>query len=228
MHKISIKELIEYRRKLSDKSKRNFADKLKIRPIKETLDNDEGGGDYWITSTSCIYNVFKYRKMALYDLKINDLNVKLQATADSRIRSMYQRNIQILVSFKDFNFDDSRPKNIVKFETVHKVNRILTIDNFPLYVNPSLLFSHERNGKKELGAIWFVPKLYGFKKNELGMFCEVLYNFLIKHYSQSYQISEDLCIVVDTFNAQKVIYTELKSEEIPFLIKQTLNEIRKV
>jgi len=103
---------------------------------------------------------------------------------------------------------------------------VLNIDDFPLYTSPSLLFVHERNGKKELGAIWLVAKLNGYKKNELGMFCELLYQFLSKNYSDSYQISDDLCVAVDTFGAQKVVYNELRSGQIPFLIQQTLKEIK--
>ncbi|MEO8965592.1 MAG: hypothetical protein ABI370_13080, partial [Gammaproteobacteria bacterium] len=100
------------------------------------------------------------------------------------------------------------------------------IDNFPLYINPSVLFCHERRGKNELGAIWLVAQVNGYKKSELGMFCEMLFEFLTKNYSDNYQISEDLCIAIDTFNAQKITYQELKNNDVPFLIKKTLREIK--
>jgi hypothetical protein len=60
MEKITVKELVEFNRKSSDKAKKNFANKLKTRPAKQKKSDDkDGGGDYWVTSTSCIYNVIK-------------------------------------------------------------------------------------------------------------------------------------------------------------------------
>jgi hypothetical protein len=227
MQKIAIKELVEFTRKSTDKGKKNFASKLKTRVPKEKKDDEEsGGGNYWVTSTSCIYNVFKHNKNDYYESKLDDLAIKYEAAEDKRIKSMFQRNIDILTNFKDFNFNDIRPSEILKFETVQKVHKVINIDNFPLYLNPSLLFAHKRNGKKELGAVWLIPQLRGFKKNELGLFCEILHEFLIKNYSDNYQISDDLCIAIDTFNAQKVSYNELLSGVIPFLLQKTLNEIK--
>jgi hypothetical protein len=230
MQKIAIKELVDFRRKSTDNGKKNFAHKLKYREVKEKAKDDESsnGGDYWRTSTSCIQNVFKYNKNDFYEIKIDELATKRESNKDNKVKSMYQRNIDILNNFKDFNFDDIRPTKISKFVTVQKNHKVITINDFPLYLNPSLLFSHERNGKSELGAIWLVPQIHGFKKNELGMFCEILHEFLIKNYSNDYQVSDDLCVAVDTFSAQKVIYKELINGDIPFLIQKTLEEIKRL
>lgn len=225
MQKITIKELIDFRRR-TDRTRKNFAYKLKTREAKEKTEDDSGGGDYWVTSTSTIYNVLKYEDNDFYESKIEELNIKYDNTEDLRIKSMYQRNSNILNSFRDFDFNDSRPESDLKFEKVPKFYKILTIDSFPLYINPSLLFSYEKNGKDELGALWLIPQLNGFTKSELGMFCEILYRFLIKNYSDKYQISEDFCIAIDTFNAQKITYNQLVSGEVPFLIDRTLVEIK--
>ena len=228
MQKITIKELVNFRRK-SDKTKRTFAYKLKFRKPKEKTEIDsDGGGDYWITSTSCIYNVFKYNKKEFYDSKIDELHSKYEISEDKRIKSMYQRNIDILISFKDFELADLKPSHSIKFEKVAKAYKILTVKDFPLFVNPSLLFSYEKNGKIELGALWLIPQLEGFSKVELGMFCEVLYRFLIKNFSADYQVSQDYCIVIDTFNAQKLTYKELIKGNTPFLIDIILNEIKEL
>ena len=224
MQKITVKELIDFRRK-SDKSKKSFAFKLKNREAKVKIDNEEGGGDYWITSTSCIYNVFKQNNLSLYDTKVEELKVKFGSTEDKRTKSMHQRNIDILSNFKEFDLGGLRPSNDLKYEKVPKSQKILSANNFPLYVNPSLLFTYEKNGKQELGALWLIPKLEGYKKPELGMFCEVLYRLLVKNYSHKYQISTDHCIAIDTYNAQKVVYTNLINKDVPFLIDKTLQEI---
>jgi hypothetical protein len=228
MQKIAIKELVDFRRKSTDNAKKNFAYKLKNRIPKEKAKDDENpkGGNYWVTSTSCIYNVFKHNKNDFYEIKIEELINKRESTEDKKVRSMFQQNIDILNNFKDFNFDDIRPIKILKFVTVQTVHKVFNVNDFPLYLNPSLLFSHDRNGKTELGAIWLVPQIHGFKKNELGMFCEILHDFLIKNYSTDYQVSDDLCVAIDTFNAQKVVYHEMLTGEIPFLVKKTLEEIK--
>jgi hypothetical protein len=227
MEKITVKELVEFNRKSSDKAKKNFANKLKTRPAKQKKSDDkDGGGDYWVTSTSCIYNVIKKNDTKYYDEKMDELAVKYDGTQNTGTKAMYRRNIDILASFKDFNHTDLRPKKVLKFETVQKVHKILSVKSIPLYVTPSLLFVHERNGKTELGAVWLVAKLNGFKKAELGMFCELLFKFLTKNYADRYQISEDLCIAVDTYSVQKVTYTELLAGKFPFLIKKTVDEIR--
>ena len=82
MHKITIKELIEYNRKTSDKAKDNFSFKLKTRTAKEKKeeDNQEGSGDYWVTSTSCIYNVIKQNSNEFYESKIDELLTEIEAT----------------------------------------------------------------------------------------------------------------------------------------------------
>ena len=71
MEKITVKELVEFREKTSDKSKRNFAQKLKLRKPKEKVDGKkDGGGNYWSISNSCIQNVFKDKNEDYYDSKI--------------------------------------------------------------------------------------------------------------------------------------------------------------
>lgn len=228
MHKITVNELIEFNRKPTDKGKKNFAYKLKTRLPKEKkeLDEEGGGGDYWITSTSCIYNVIKKDDTGFYDKKLEDLSVKYEGTEKKGPKEMHRRNIEILTSFRDFNHMEVRPAKILKFETVQTVHKVIFMDNFPLYVTPSILFAHERNGKIELGGVWLVAKLNGFSKKELGMFCELLYKFLTRNYSDRYQISEDLCIAVDTYGAQKITYDELAKGKIPFTVQKTIDEIK--
>ena len=230
MEKIRIQELVDFKRLSNEKNKKNFANKLKTRKAKERLpeDEDKSGGDYWKTSTSCIYNVVKHKQHERYEKKISELAGKIEAADDNRVKSMHQRNITILNNFKDFQIDDIRPSSIFKFERVQKAHKILTVDDYPLYIDPSLLFAYKKRGKKELGAIWLVAKLHGFKKNELGMFCEILHQFLTRNYSDNYQISDDLCIAIDTFNAQKVSYKELLEGDVPLLIQKTIKEIKNI
>lgn len=230
MEKITIKELVNFRRRSDKKQKINFANKLKNRKIKDkNPENDkiDKSGNYWITSMSCIYNVYKYNDKKFYDLKIDELHKRYETTSE-RNKNTIQRNIDILNNFKDFDFKDIRPTSDLKFEKISRQIKTINVDDFPIYVNPSIVYSYDQNGKKEIGAILFVPQLNGFNKPELGMFCEMLYKFLMKNFSEDFQISQEHCIAIDIFNAQKVTYFDLTSGDIPLLIANTLLEIKEL
>lgn len=231
MEKIKINELVDFRRKQSDKSKKNFAYKLKTRVPKIKTDaekEEEDPRDYWVFSTSCIYNAYKNGSDEFYDPKIEELQLKMsKPELKSSPLSMYKRNRDILLSFKEFGLNDLRPEKLTR-QGVQKEHKIITLTDFPLYVKPTLVFSHERNGKNEIGALWLVPQVEGFKKPELGIFCEVLYRFLVKNYSDNFQISPEYCIAIDTFNAQSVTYLDLLNDNIPFLLDKTLNEMKEL
>ena len=228
MEKIRIKEIVEFRRR-SDKSKKSYAYKLKNRKTKEKIEGEsEGGGDYWVTSTSSIYNVAKYGLKNIYEDKIDELYSKYAETHDKRIKTMYQRNIDILNSFKEMDLEEIMPDIECKFQAIPKQLKVIEINDFPIFVNPNLLFSFKYNGKNQIGAIWLVPQLNGFNKNDLGIFCECLYKMLVKNYGLEYQISEKHCIVIDTFKAQIINYLDLKSGNIPFLLETTLKNLKEL
>lgn len=227
MEKIAVKELIEFRRKHSDSSKRNFAQKLKTRlPKVKSNDDKDKGGDYWKSSSSCICKVAKEENYEFYDIRIAELISKQAIDKTNQTKSMRRRNIDVLISFKDFNIYDIRPRKILDFETVQKADKIIHVDNLPLYLNPDIVFSHERDGKNELGAVWLVPIVHGYTKEELGVFCEILYRFLTKHFSDNYQISNDFCIAIDTFSTQRVSYQEIINGDVSLSANKTLAEIK--
>lgn len=229
MEKITINELIEFREKTSEKSRKSFAFKLKNRKTKEKNDEDKsGGGNYWSISTSSIYNTFKNGKNGYYDEKIEDVEGRQKASNVQKDIIMYQRNLDILNNFREFEILDLRPIKIEKFETIQKNQKTFDIKGLPIYLNPSLVFFFEKNGKEEVGALILVPKLNGYKKSQLGMFCEVLHKFLVKHYSNNFQISQEFCIAIDTYNALKLTYEEMIDEKVPSLITQTINEINRI
>lgn len=228
MERIRVKELIEFNRR-SDKSKKSYAQKLKNRKPKEKTEvESEGGGDYWVTSTSSIYNVAKYGLKEVYDDKIKELYSRFDNTEDKRIKTMYQRNIDILNSFNEIDLNEIKPNTECNFQSVSKELKILEINSIPIFVNPNLLFSFEYEDKKQIGAIWLVPQLNGFNKIDLAFFCEILYRFLIKNYGTQYQVSDKHCIIIDTFNAQIINYLDLINLNIPLIIDKTLKELKEL
>ena len=227
MEKIKINELVEFRRKTSEKSKRNFVIKLKTRTrkIKKETDEEIDPRDYWVTSTSTIYNVFKTGDDSYYDPKIEELYLKMSVpNLKNTTLLMYKRNRNILLNFKEFEIRNYRPKTF-KRQGVQTDQKILKILNFPLYIKPTIVFSHQRNGKDEIGALWLVSQKDGFTKSELGLFCQSLQKFLIKHFSDKFQVSEDYCIAIDTVNSQSISYEQLKREGKSISLDTLLEEM---
>ena len=230
MERIKVNELVDFRRKDNIKFKRNFAMKLKTRVAKQKVESDDDvePRDYWVFSTSCIYQAFKNGDDEFYDPKIDELQVKmLKPDIKSSVFLMYKRNRDILISFKEFELNNHRPKEL-KRHGVQTEFKTMTISDYPLYVRPTMVFTYQKNGKNEIGGLWLVPQVNGFKKSELGIFCEVLYRFLIKNYANDYQISHDYCIAIDTVNAQSITYTDLLDGTVPFLLDETLNQIKNI
>ncbi len=226
MEKITVKELVEFRRR-SDKARINFAQRLKNRELKEIEAElePEGGGDYWIISNSCIYNVIKQDKAELFDDKIDEVKEKLAKTTDRRTQAMYQRNIDILANFSEFEWFELKPKTKVDYLKVPKPSKIILISGLPIYINPQLIFSFELEGKKHVGAIWLVPQLYGFSLDELSIFSAALYLFLKKNFSAEHQISPQHSIAVDTYNVQASDYMSVVEKKMHNLLTSTVEEI---
>lgn len=226
MEKITIKELIEFRKKGSEKTKRNFALKLKTRKAKVKDSEDKSGGNYWSISNSSIYNTFKRGKDEFYDEKIDEVADKYSKTTSLKDKTMYVRNLDILRSFKEFDILSLRPDNIINFETVEKTSKILTLQHLPIYINPNLVFLFEENGIETIGGIILLPQLNGFTKSELGLFCEILYKFLFEKYSGEYTISQHYCIAIDTYNASSITFLEMINSRMPSILNTTLLEIK--
>lgn len=225
MERITVKDLINFRRK-SDRSKKKWANELKTRKPKEKSKDDKGG-NYWITSTSCIQNVIKSGDKREYDSKIDDLYERFKNNPNDKAKKQYQKNIEILTRFKEVELNDIKPID-VDYQKVLKTTNVIEIDKFPVFVNPNLVFSFDQNGNKTIGSIWLVTQKNGFSKDELGMFCEMLYRFLHKSFSDNYQIAHQYCVVIDTLSLRTSRYEELINGDVPFLIEGTLKSIKEL
>jgi hypothetical protein len=224
MKKLSIKRIVEFRSK-SDKAKKTFATALKTD--KPNLDL-EGGGDYWISCLSAISNSYKANDLQIIINKKDELEDKFKETVYARTKTMYRRNINLLSKFENFDSKKTRPSNKVKFLTKHKADSILTIKGLQVEATPHHVFTFKKNDIDQIGAIWFIAKLDGFEKNELGMFADILYRYLRSHFSKDYNLSSKYCIAVDVFNNLQVNYSQLEKGEIPIILDLTLDEIKKL
>lgn len=188
MEKITVKNLIKFREK-NDQTKITFVNNLKKEKIKSAGDS---GGDYWISCLSAIRNTFKYNNVALLEEKIIQLQDKIRFEEDKRNKDQFQKNLDIVSSFKDYDFQHLKPNVELNFLTQPKDRAILNIKGFPIEAKPCHIFSFSNNNSEEIGGIWFVSQLKGFTKNELGMFVDVLYRYLDNHYSDDFFVNPKL------------------------------------
>lgn len=224
MEKVTVKNLIEFRGK-NDRTKITFVNNLKTKKKKS---DDGSGGDYWISCLSAIRNTFKFDDENLLDEKIDFLHDKIKKTEIKRIKDQFQRNIDILSNFKDFDFQHLKPKTKLTFLKQPKINSLLDIRGLPIEAKPCHIYTFSINNSEEIGGIWFVAKLRGFKKSELGMFADILYRYLDKHHSKEFYVNSNYCIAVDLFNGQEVNYSDIKNNNIPILIDTTIEDIKKI
>lgn len=225
MKKVTVKNLIEFRSKNSDRTKLTFVNNLKKDKKKS---DDDSGGDYWISCLSAIRNTFKYSDEDLLDEKIDLLHEKIKVSEDKRIKNQFQRNIDILNSFKDFDFKHIKPNSELTFIKQPKQRSLLDINGLPIEAKPCHIFSFSENNSEEVGGVWFIAKLKGFKKSELGMFTDIMHRYLEKYFSSDFFVNPDYCVAIDLFNGQDLSYSEILKGDVPILIDSTIEEIKKV
>lgn len=224
MKKISIKDVVAFRRK-SDRSKKSFAAAIKLNKVKISL---EGGGDYWITSLSAISNSYKLNDLKFIVDKRSELEEKHDNTNYKQTKTMYKRNIDILHNYENFDLKKWRPAKKMRLLKKHKEDSVLTIRGLEVHVAPHHVFTFTRNEENEVGAIWYIAQLDGFRKEELGMFADILFRYLKAHYSKEYTLNTKYCIAIDVFNNFEVSYSQLENGDIPLILNSTLDEIKRL
>ena len=60
----------------------------------------------------------------------------------------------------------------------------------------------------------------------LGKKIKIKPKFLEQNYSNEYEISEDFCIAIDTYNVQSITYKELISGNIKPILNEIISEIK--
>ncbi|OPC33107.1 hypothetical protein [Elizabethkingia anophelis] len=123
-------------------------------------------------------------------------------------------------------FQSGYPKTIQSYPK--QIKNQLYIETIPVQITPSQIYSFEKEGKKYVGAIWFVAKLDGYNITELGIFAEALFIYLSNNFDQNFTINPENCLIVDVIGEQEVNYKELIDEKISAILKPTLELIKKL
>ena len=221
MKKVTIKNLIDFRAK-TDQSKITFLKNLRKEKMKAPTDD---AGDYWISCVSAISNVFRNNDRTLLGKKVAEIQDKLKVTTRKQTKDQYQRNIDILTSFEDFDLQTIRPAAEINVKKQPKTKALLDINGLPIEAKPSHVFSFSENGSEEVGAVWFVAKKGGFHLYDLGMFADMIYRYLDTCYSKEYFVNTSFCIAVDVFSGKVVRYKDIENGTIPSLIDTTIEQM---
>ena len=221
MKKISVKDIIVYHKK-SDKSKKTFL--ASINKVKKK--DSEGGGNYWVRSISALSNTFKTNDNQHIKDKIDGIFNDFKNSKRKLTKDMYQRNLDILYNYEDFDFSTWYPNKTFKILDKSNKKSIIEINKVFVQVLPNQVFTFTKNKIDYVGAIWFIAKLDGYTKSEFGIFTETLFYYLKDNFSSKYDVSAENCIVVDVLNIDEVNYQMVLSNKIPTLLMETLKSIK--
>ena len=220
MKKISLNNIIKFRNK-AEKQQKGFINNLKVKSEIKT----EGGGNYWIRSLSALSNSIKLNNHEPINEKIAEILELFSPDLTSQTKNMYERNINILHNYEDFDFSNWLP-NEFEIESKSIKKNIIYINSVPVQITPSQIFSFEKKEENYVGAIWFVAKLDGYKTSELGMFTEALFYYLSNNFEDKFTVSNEHCIVVDVIQKTELNYQNLIDNKVPSILNSTLELIR--
>jgi hypothetical protein len=221
INKLALRKLVEFGR-LSEKRQANFASQLKIPKIAAPTD---GGGDYWKRSTSGLSNAFKDNDNARIAEKIEAVVSVYQSATNRLTRKMYERNLEILHNYTNFDFAKLRPAGDLNFLT--KSKELLTIDDVPLQILPHHVFTFGKGEAVKVGAIWFVAWLEKFSKEDLGIYAEAQFNYLSNVYGNQYGIDPRYCLTVDILTMETVSYNQILQGKIKSLLQSSVDSLNK-
>jgi hypothetical protein len=221
--KVSVMELVRFRR-LSERSQATFANNLKI-PKKPKSDNSDSGGNYWVRSVSCVSNAFKKNDNKLIQNKIDEITNAYNSAKLERTRTMQKRNLEILYNYINFDFASWWPTDNIQILANPQLT--LTIKGIPLQVIPSCIFSYENDGEKNVGGLWFVCWLDGFKHDDLGIFSESLFRYLSFLFEKPYKVEPKDCYIVDISTMDRSTYQELLDGKVDPMLEKTINTLNK-
>jgi hypothetical protein len=230
MKELSIKTLIRFRGLKSESSKKNFVYRLKQNEgeveEEENYDDDKKtGGNYWSSGLGAIHTTYKSEDTRVLKNRIAALAAKYRVERRKQTRDMHKRNIDIMTEFENVNFKEWKPTGMMEYLKTHTEDYIITIKGLKIKAKPDYVFSFKEGGVRKVGAIWFIADIKGFRNGELGMYAELLNQYLKTHHSDGHIVDPEFCIALDVVRKVDVSYAQVKSGQVPKLLMQTINEI---
>jgi hypothetical protein len=207
MKELSIKNIIDYYGK-SDRSRFTFLNKLNVDSFV-----NKSARNYWHRSLTAISQAFKKNSNQIIIDRIEAISTDNVSTTIRQTKLMYERNIQILNNFKDFDFSFWKPLGKLDFLSQSEGLYTININGLQIKIFGDDLFYYKINDIKYIGGIWFVAKKNGFANEELVLFTDALYRLLKYNFSEEYEIDTSHCMAVDVVKVNAINYTQILNNE---------------
>jgi len=228
MKKINVKDLIDFRRR-SDRRKKTFVNDLSfINDKQKSIEASIDARDYWVRSLTALSRAFKEGHNSIIAERIQSIVEAYKPDMIRKTKIMYDRNLQILYNYEDFNFSNLKPTTEIQILEKTRKKGVLIIKDFSIKVLLHQIYSFENEKGLSLGCVLFLAKLDAYKPHELGMFAEAVYNFLDSNYSNRYYVSSKDIRIVDVMTNTNIDYQMVIDGRIPSLLTSTLDEIIKL
>lgn len=224
MRDIRVKDLIIFRN-LSEKRRGTFYVNLqKEKVIKEK--DDSTGGDYWVRSISALNNSFRNNDNNFVSEKIFDILSDYRPSMDKGTRLKYDRNIQILHNYEDFDFRSITPSENIEIKNKIGKRGVIELNRLNIKVETHNIYTFEDGDESCMGSVFFAAKIKGYKTVELGIFTEAIYNYLTLNHSDKYSIHPKYITVIDVMTQNIVDYQMILDGKLPALLLPSIEEIR--
>lgn len=173
MKDIRVKDLVTFKR-LTERRKNTFL--INLQKEKTVKENDESsGGDYWVRSISALNNAFRENDNRFISDKITDIINDYSPKLNKGTRDKYDRNLQILYNYEDFEFRSLTPTEEIKILSKARKSGIIEIAALSLKVEIHHLYTFTVDDKEYLGALLFAAQKDGYQQSELGVFAEAIF-----------------------------------------------------
>ncbi|WP_374443028.1 hypothetical protein [Epilithonimonas sp.] len=226
MKDIRIKDLVTFRR-LTERRQSTFITNLQKEKIAK--EKEEGsGGDYWVRSISALNKAFKENDTSFISEKIDDIINDYTPKLDKGTKLKYDRNLQILYNYEDFDFSSLTPTEEIELLTKVRKSGVIEIAALSLKVETHHIYTFNVDNKQYLGALLFAAQKDGYQPSELGIFAEAIFNFLEANYNSKYIIHPSYVKVVGVMTQSIVDYQMILNKTIPSLIVSSIQDFNTV
>lgn len=224
MRDIRVKDLIIFRN-LSEKRRGTFYINLQKEKVVKEKD-DSTGGDYWVRSISALNNAFRNNDNQFVSEKISDILADYRPSMDKGTRLKYDRNIQILHNYEDFDFRSITLSEDIEIKNKIGKKGVIELHRLNIKVETHNIYTFEDNNHPSMGSVFFAAKIKGYKTVELGIFAEAIYNYLQLNHSDKYNIQPKYIQVIDVMTQEIVDYQMILDGKLPALLTPSIEEMR--
>lgn len=224
MKSLTIGNVVDFK----NRSKNSQITLLKKLNNPKDPEEKQESGHYWISALSAIKNALKMDDALLIQEKINVLEDKLESEEKHINKIRWQKNIDMLNRFENYDFSKFQPK--VSFSVLKGLDQKLPllIQGLSVKLSPDYVVSFEEGGIKKIGAAMFVGRTKKFNRDDLAIFNDALYRYLCKNKPDSYEVSKELCGVIDVITMKSIRYSDIANTNGTLLLEDTLKEIKKL